>query len=96
MEARGTLGVQMQNPAHFAKIPPLFQNGNQRNLSVLEKIETTRYTFLTKTILRSFGCCPSRNLGNFARRQRLKRSPSWGAPKAFSCRPSEVPVMGRK
>jgi hypothetical protein len=42
MEARGTLGVQMQNPAHFAKIPRLFQNGNQRNLSVLEKIKTTR------------------------------------------------------
>jgi hypothetical protein len=36
MEARGTLGVQMQNPAHFTKIPRLFQNGNQSNLSVLE------------------------------------------------------------
>jgi hypothetical protein len=45
---------------------------------------------------RSFGCCPSRNLGNFARRQRLKCVPVWGVLKAFSCRRSEVPVMGRK
>jgi hypothetical protein len=86
MEARGTLGVQMQNPAHFAKIPRLFQNGNQRNLSVSEKLKRPD-THLTK-ILRSFGCCPLRNLGNFSEGQRLKRAPVGGALKASLRGPS--------
>jgi hypothetical protein len=49
MEARGTLGVQMQNRAHFAKIPPLFQNGNQSNLSVLGDSKRPKI-YLAKTV----------------------------------------------
>jgi hypothetical protein len=30
----------------------------------------------SKIISRSFGCCPSRNLGNFDERQRLKCAPA--------------------
>jgi hypothetical protein len=60
------------------------------------KKQNDQKTHLTKIISRSFGCCPSRNLGNFAQKTALEVRPSRGALKAFFCGPSEVPVMGRK
>jgi hypothetical protein len=60
----------------LSKIPRLFQNGNQRNLLVLAKNQNDQKAYLTKIILRSFGCCPQRNLGISSRRQRLKRAPT--------------------
>jgi hypothetical protein len=77
-------------------IPRLFPNGNQRNLPALAKNQNDQKTYLTKIILRSFGCCPHRNLGNFVQETAFEARPSWGALKAFSCGPSEVPDVGRK
>jgi hypothetical protein len=86
MEARGTLGLQMQNPAHLPKFRDCFKTAINVTSLCQKKLKRPD-THLTK-ILRSFGCCPLRNLGNFSEGQRLKRAPVGGALKASLRGPS--------
>jgi hypothetical protein len=90
-------------PPNFRRKLAASRNQSERNAGLrigpasVSEIKTKRpENKFNQIISRSFGCCPSRNLGNFAQKTALEVRPSRGALKAFFCGPSEVPVMGRK